>query len=146
MNRFSTHWKWIVMLVVLIIGLTAFAVIFSIFHRRYHRRREQQWSQATVPHPNINTWGPGQSVHDIGGWNNLKRSLSRSLSRNKGNKASNAEKGKTVGRGREAAYSAPPVPPPPPAMTQQSQGTGFGARQPPSRNGRMSRGHSSGMI
>lgn len=130
MYRFSTHWKWVVMLVVLIVGLTAFAVIFSIFHRRYHHRREQQWSQSTVPHPNINTWGPGQSVHDFGGWNNIKRSLSRSLSRNKANGASSAEKGKAPGRGREA-HSAPPVPP---VMTE-TQGTGFGARQP-TRNGR----------
>lgn len=132
MHRFSTHWKWIVMLVVVIIGLTAFAVIFTIFHRRYHRRREQQWSQSTVPHPDINTWGPGQSVHDFGGWSaNLKRSLSRSLSRNKGNGASSAEKGKATGRGRDP-YAPPPVPP---KMTE-TRGTGFGARQP-TQNGRI---------
>ena len=139
-RRFSTHWKWVVMLVVLIIGLTAFAVIFSIFHRRYHRRREEQWSQSNVPHPDINTWGPGQSVHDIGGWGNLKRSLSRSLSRNRGNGASSAEKGKATGRGREV-YSAPPVPP----LKTERAGTGFGARQPP-QNGRMSRGDSGRMF
>ncbi len=53
------------MLVILIIGLTLVAVIGALLHRRYHRRREAQWSQAAVL-PNINTWGPGQSVHDIG--------------------------------------------------------------------------------
>ncbi len=61
----STHWKWVVMLVILIIGLTLVAVIGALLHRRYHRRREAQWSQAAVL-PNINTWGPGQSVHDLG--------------------------------------------------------------------------------
>lgn len=126
---FSTHWKWVVMLVVLIIGLTAFAIIFSIMHRRYHRRREQQWSQSTVPHPDINTWGPGQSVHDFGVYRaagNLKRSLSRSLSRNKNNAVNMAEKGKSTPK---AAQGDPT--PPVPVVQKERYGTGFGARGPP---------------
>ncbi len=142
--RFSTHWKWIVMLVVLIIGLTAFAVAFSVLHKRYHRRREQQWSQSTVSHPDINTWGPGQSVHDFGVYRaagNLKRSLSRSLSRSKGNKASNAEKGKAIS-GVTEVHPMPPMP----AYKTERDGTGFGARQPPPRNGRFSRGGGAAMF
>ncbi|KAL9099021.1 MAG: hypothetical protein Q9163_005421 [Psora crenata] len=63
---FSTHWKWVVMLIVLAIGLSAIAVAGWFLHRRYHRRRESQWSSTPSSHPNINTWGPGQSVHDLG--------------------------------------------------------------------------------
>ena len=131
------------MLVVLIIGFTAFAVIFSMMHRRYHRRREEQWAQSTVSQPDINTWGPGQSVHDFGvarAAGNLKRSLSRSLSRNKGNGASSAEKGKAA-TGVSEVHPMPPMP----AYKTERDGTGFGARQPP-RSGRSSRGGTKGMF
>ena len=128
------------MLIVLIIGLTAFAVAFSVLHKRYHRRREAQWAQSTVAQPDINTWGPGQSVHDFG-LSNLKRSLSRSLSRSKGNKASSAEKGKATS-GVTEVHPMPPMP----AYKTERDGTGFGARQPPPRNGRFSRGGGGAMF
>ncbi|KAL9123822.1 MAG: hypothetical protein Q9217_006788 [Psora testacea] len=63
---FSNHWKWIVMLIVIFLGISAIAVGGWFVHRRYHRRRESQWSSAPGSQPNINTWGPGQSVHDLG--------------------------------------------------------------------------------
>ncbi len=67
LNRMSTHYKWVIMLVVLFVGLIGLAFIFWFLHRRYHRRREAQWGQATGGSmPNINTWGPNQSVHDLG--------------------------------------------------------------------------------
>lgn len=64
--RIETHYKWVIMLIVLFIGLAVVAWVFWFLHRRYHRRREAQWSQAVGSHPDINTWGPGQSVHDLG--------------------------------------------------------------------------------
>jgi len=62
----STHYKWVIMLIMLILGLSAGAFIFWYLHRRYHRRREARWGNATGSTPNISTWGPGQSVHDLG--------------------------------------------------------------------------------
>lgn len=60
----STHWRWVVMLIVLIIGLTAVAVGGWFFHRQYHRKREAQWALGS--RVDMTTWGPGQSVHDLG--------------------------------------------------------------------------------
>ena len=54
------------MLLVIALGLTALAVGGVILHRRYHRRRRNQWTAAPGSQPNINEWGPGQSVHDLG--------------------------------------------------------------------------------
>ena len=54
------------MLIVLFVGLTLTAIIFWALHRRYHRRREARFASALGSPPNINTWGPGQSVHDLG--------------------------------------------------------------------------------
>lgn len=52
------------MLIVLIIGLTAAAVGGWFFHRQYHRKREAQWALGS--RVDMTTWGPGQSVHDLG--------------------------------------------------------------------------------
>ena len=54
------------MLIALAIGLALVALCGWLLHRRYHRRREAQWSQAVGSQPDITTWGPGQSVHDFG--------------------------------------------------------------------------------
>ena len=54
------------MLIIIFFGLIAVAVGGWFFHRRYHRKREAQWAQAPAMQPDINTWGPGQSVHDLG--------------------------------------------------------------------------------
>ena len=53
------------MLIVMALGLTALAIGGWFLHRRYHRRRESQWASMSSSQPNINTWGPGQSVHDL---------------------------------------------------------------------------------
>lgn len=53
------------MLIILVLGLTAIAVGGWFLHRRYHRRREAKWALTPGSQPNINTWGPGQSVHDL---------------------------------------------------------------------------------
>ena len=60
----STHWRWIVMLIVIIVGLTAIAIGGWFFHRQYHRKREAQWALGS--RVDMTTWGPGQSVHDLG--------------------------------------------------------------------------------
>lgn len=52
------------MLIVIIIGLTAIAVGGWFFHRQYHRKREAQWALGS--RVDMTTWGPGQSVHDLG--------------------------------------------------------------------------------
>lgn len=54
------------MLIILVLGLTAIAIGGWFLHRRYHRRREARWALGPGSQPNINTWGPGQSVHDLG--------------------------------------------------------------------------------
>lgn len=54
------------MLIVIFVGLSLIAIGGWFFHRRYHRKREAKWSAASGSQPNINTWGPGQSVHDLG--------------------------------------------------------------------------------
>ena len=55
-----------VMLIVILLGLLAVAIGFWFLHRRYHRRREAHWNLGPASQPDINTWGPGQSVHDLG--------------------------------------------------------------------------------
>lgn len=52
------------MLIILIIGLTALAIGGWFFHRQYHRKREAQWALGS--RVDMTTWGPGQSVHDLG--------------------------------------------------------------------------------
>ena len=53
------------MLIVIFLGLLAVAIGFWFLHRRYHRRREAHWNLGPASQPDINTWGPGQSVHDL---------------------------------------------------------------------------------
>ena len=54
------------MLIILFLGLSLLALVFWFLHRRYHRKREARFAGALGTQPNINTWGPGQSVHDLG--------------------------------------------------------------------------------
>lgn len=54
------------MLIVLVLGLAGLAV-GGVYLRRYiHRRREAQEFGATGSRQDLETWGPGQSVHDFG--------------------------------------------------------------------------------
>ena len=123
------HWRWIVMIVVLVVGLALFTLIFYVLHRRYHARREKQWSQASVAHPDINTWGPGQSVHDLssggGMFAGIKRSLSKNKDRRGGGRGSSEEKQK--GKGREATNAGPgvTVPPVPVLSSEKRERYGF---------------------
>ncbi|KAL8686380.1 MAG: hypothetical protein Q9218_007145 [Villophora microphyllina] len=62
----STHYRWVVMLIILVLGLTGLAV-GGVYLRRYiHRRREARDASLAGPRQDLETWGPGQSVHDFG--------------------------------------------------------------------------------
>ncbi|KAM3077576.1 hypothetical protein ACMFMG_006912 [Clarireedia jacksonii] len=39
---FSTHWKWVVMLIVLVVGITGSWLTAAFFRRRYLRKRERE--------------------------------------------------------------------------------------------------------
>ncbi|KAL9601603.1 MAG: hypothetical protein Q9219_002437 [cf. Caloplaca sp. 3 TL-2023] len=62
----STHWRWVLMLIILALGLIGLAV-GGVYLRRYiHRRRESREFGVSGPRRDLETWGPGQSVHDFG--------------------------------------------------------------------------------
>ena len=61
--RMANHWRWVVMLIVLVLGFSLLAWLGSYLHRRHHRRRD---TEATASQPDLRTWGPGQSAHDFG--------------------------------------------------------------------------------
>ena len=65
LNRISTHWKWVVMLIVLFLGLGSLAFAFWFIHRRHHRRKEAEIRRLAGGRNDLGAWGPGQSVHDI---------------------------------------------------------------------------------
>ena len=66
LNRISTHARWVIMLVVLFVGLLLFAFLVWFLHRRYRRKQELgDHSRAPGVQPDMNTWGPGQSVHEF---------------------------------------------------------------------------------
>lgn len=68
LNRFKTHWQWVVMIIVLAVGLALLGIIGTILHKRYVRRRD--YGDSTAPmtsNPQMSTWAPSQhSVHDFG--------------------------------------------------------------------------------
>ena len=54
------------MIVVLFFGLLLFAFILWFLRRRHIRKQELgDHSRAPGVQPDMNTWGPGQSVHDF---------------------------------------------------------------------------------
>lgn len=91
-SRMSTHWRWVVMLIVLFIGLSLVALGFWLLHRRYRHRKAAQGTTPAATQPDLWVWAPGQSVHDFGA----------------GVGAANNEKGK----GREQVNDAPSAEPP----------------------------------
>ena len=62
----STHWRWVVMLIVLFVGLSLAAFGFWLLHRRYRRRKAAQGTTPAATQPDLGVWAPGQSVHDFG--------------------------------------------------------------------------------
>ncbi|KAL8765756.1 MAG: hypothetical protein Q9209_007263 [Squamulea sp. 1 TL-2023] len=61
----STHWRWVVMLIILVLGLSAIAVGGVYLKRYIHRRRDAQEAALAGPRQDLQTWGPGQSVHEF---------------------------------------------------------------------------------
>lgn len=54
------------MLIILVLGFIGIAV-GGVYLRRYiHRRREARDARLAGPRQDLETWGPGQSVHDFG--------------------------------------------------------------------------------
>ena len=51
------------MLIILFLGLGLLAWLGSYLHRRHHRRHDVE---AAGSQPDLSTWGPGQSAHNIG--------------------------------------------------------------------------------
>lgn len=57
-SRFSTHWQWVVMLIVLIIGIAVLWVAAVLLRRRYKRKRELQYELRPPGAP----WVQGQNM------------------------------------------------------------------------------------
>jgi len=67
----STHWRWVIMLIVLGIGIVLLAVLGTLWHRRYVRRREA--AQNAGPRPDMAEWAPNQqNIHDINQFGNAR--------------------------------------------------------------------------
>ncbi|KAL8721004.1 MAG: hypothetical protein Q9181_007801 [Wetmoreana brouardii] len=62
----STHYRWVIMLIILVLGLSGLAVGGVYLKRYIHRRREAREFGARGSRQDLETWGPGQSVHDFG--------------------------------------------------------------------------------
>lgn len=61
----KTHWRWVVMLIVLFFGFIILAWAGWFFHRRYHRRHDGELTAAVARQPELGNWGPGHSAHDF---------------------------------------------------------------------------------
>ncbi|KAI4104595.1 MAG: hypothetical protein L6R37_003199 [Teloschistes peruensis] len=61
----STHWQWVLMLIILVLGFIGIAVGGVYLRRYFHRRREARDARLAGPRQDLETWGPGQSVHDF---------------------------------------------------------------------------------
>ena len=68
--RIHSHWRWVLMLIILFFGFGILAWAGWYLHRRYHRLHDgdAMMTSATSARrqPDLVTWGPGQSVHDFG--------------------------------------------------------------------------------
>ncbi|KAL8900421.1 MAG: hypothetical protein Q9207_005711 [Kuettlingeria erythrocarpa] len=62
----STHWRWLVMVIILILGFVGLAIGGVYLRRHIHRRREARDFGIAGSRQDLETWGPGQSVHNIG--------------------------------------------------------------------------------
>lgn len=60
----STHYRWIIMIIVLFFGFLALALGGRYLHRRY-QRRDELGGHSRTGQPDLGSWVPGQSVHDF---------------------------------------------------------------------------------
>lgn len=64
--RFGTHWRWVVMLIVLFVGLALLAVASTLLHQRHRRKRELRSGMAGTSAAAVEAWYPqSRSVHDL---------------------------------------------------------------------------------
>lgn len=68
--RIHSHWRWVLMLIILFFGFGILAWAGRYLHRRYHRLHDDEAMMTSATsatrQPDLETWGPGQSVHDFG--------------------------------------------------------------------------------
>lgn len=59
--RFSNHWQWVVMLIVLVVAIAGIWVGACIWRRQYLKKKERQrtWAQKQSGSTNRPSWGPG---------------------------------------------------------------------------------------
>jgi len=63
----STHWNWVVMVIVLFVAFLLIGVLGTIFYRR-HKRKRDYGDTVPVPRDQMASWGPNQgTIHDLGG-------------------------------------------------------------------------------
>jgi hypothetical protein len=61
--RFSTHWKWVVMIIVIFFAMIVIWVGAVLLKRRYNRKKER----AMEMKPPV-AWGPHQMQHSTSGY------------------------------------------------------------------------------
>ncbi|MCJ1377888.1 hypothetical protein MMC17_000984 [Xylographa soralifera] len=90
---FSTHYQWVIMLIVLAVGLILLAILLTWLRKRHARRREA--AENAGPHPAMEEWAPNQrSIHDIGNFGAAQAATTTSDTAKGKNRESTA-----VGRG-----------------------------------------------
>lgn len=90
------------MLIVLVIGFIALAIIATWLHRRYRRKREE--AENAFPRPTMQAWAPHQrSVHDVSDFG--KEAEAGAVAGKEGEKAKGKGKGRLVAKLRRARES-----------------------------------------
>lgn len=65
-DRFGTHWRWVVMLIVLFVGLALLALASTLLHRRHRRKKEMRPNMVGTSAAAVEAWYPqSRSVHDL---------------------------------------------------------------------------------
>lgn len=65
--RWATHYKWVIMVIVLFLGLALLALASALLHRRYRRRKEARSLARNTP-ARVEAWyPPTHDVHDFSG-------------------------------------------------------------------------------
>jgi hypothetical protein len=65
-NWISTHWQWVIMLVILVVGITGIWVGACIWRRRYLAKRDRTAALGKVPAAD-DSWAPGGAGVDPSG-------------------------------------------------------------------------------
>lgn len=113
-NWIHSHWRWVLMLIILFFGFGILAWAGSYLHRRYHRLHDGEammTSAISAPRqPDLETWGPGQSVHDFGAIDGVVAARPQMN-----------EKGKGIARPDAVLQRPQQQPPPPPQQNIEKE-------------------------